>query len=63
MTTLRDFSGEILEEVRINDIEDKRFRVVGVNGESMNVDGSDLYKGILTLKKMDLMVFMTNEQG
>jgi hypothetical protein len=45
--------GEILEEVRVKDIEDKRFEVVGVDGESESVKvvGDDLYKGILTVRE------------
>lgn len=41
--------GEILEEVRVKDIDNKRFEVIGGNGQSVKVRGNDLYKGILTV--------------
>lgn len=43
--------GEILEEVRVKDIEDKSFEIVDVSGESVKVDGNNLYEGILTVNE------------
>lgn len=41
--------GDIFEEVRVKDIEDKSFEIVDVSGEGFKIDGSDLYKGILVV--------------
>ncbi len=45
--------GEILEEVRVKNIEDKNFEIIDMNGESIKVDGNDLYEGILTVNGDD----------
>ncbi|MFW5647537.1 MAG: hypothetical protein ACOCG5_00485 [Candidatus Alkaliphilus sp. MAG34] len=41
--------GEILEEVRVKNIEDKSFEIVDASGGSIKVDGNDLYEGVLTV--------------
>lgn len=43
--------GEILEEVRVKNIEDKNFEIIDMNGESVKVDGKDLYGGVLTINE------------
>ncbi|MGI6485520.1 MAG: hypothetical protein GX759_06045 [Thermoanaerobacterales bacterium] len=42
--------GEILEEVRVKDIESKQFELFDVDGERLTVTGADLYKGLLIPK-------------
>jgi DMSO/TMAO reductase YedYZ molybdopterin-dependent catalytic subunit len=41
---------EMLEEVQMQDVEDKQFEVIGVDGESVKVSGKDLSKGLLVIK-------------
>ncbi len=41
---------EMLEEIRVKDMEEKQFELVGVNGESVRVSGEDLSQGLVTAK-------------
>ncbi len=41
---------EMLEEIRVENIEEKQFEVMGVNGESVKVSGKDLSKGLVVFK-------------
>ncbi len=42
---------EMLEEVQLQDIEEKQFELMGTNGESIRVNGKDLSQGLLVINK------------
>ncbi len=55
--------GETLEEVRVKNIEDKNFEIIDMDGESVKVDGNDLYEGILTVNKDGYSVRWDRQKG
>ena len=55
--------GDIFEEVRVRDIEDKSFEIIDVSGESFKINGSDLYKGILTVDGGNYRVVWDESEG
>ncbi len=55
--------GDIFEEVRVRNIEDKSFEIIDMSGESFKINGSDLYRGILTVDGGNYSVVWDESEG